>query len=343
MKTITIKKPFDLHCHFRDGDKLARTVADCAERFHSAIAMPNLVPPITSVAAALAYQDRILKHVPKGRHFTPLMTLYLTESMSPQTLTDAKKAGIIAAKLYPAGATTNSDFGVSELSTIYPLFAAMQDAGLLLLIHGESTSSQDDIFDREAIFIEKTLSKLINDFPKLKIVLEHVSTKKAVEFVQNGPDTLAATITAHHLLLNRNDLLSGGIRPHHYCLPILKRNTDQEALNSAATSGSSKFFLGTDSAPHTRQTKETRCGCAGIYTAHAGIELYAEIFAKQNALDQLEKFASLNGPKFYGLNPSEETITLIDDPWQVPTEFTFGDSTLTPFRAGEKIQYRLQQ
>ncbi len=344
MDQISIIQPDDWHCHLRDGDFLNRTVHDTAAQFHRAIVMPNLQQPITSVSAAKNYRERILQHVPNNHDFNPLMTLYLTETMTTATIDDAKASGIIqGCKLYPAGATTLSDAGVVNLETIYPLFEAMQANDLVLMIHGESIDPAADIFDREALFVEKQLRPLLQHFPKLRVVLEHISTKFAAEFVKNGPDNLAATITAHHLLLNRNHLLVGGIRPHYYCLPILKKHNDQQALIQAATSGSAKFFLGTDSAPHVQTRKESSCGCAGIYTAHAAIELYAEVFAANNALANFEKFASINGPNFYQLPINQQKITLVKKSWQVADTLQFGSETLVPFFAGDTINWTIKK
>jgi dihydroorotase len=342
MQHLSIIKPDDMHCHFRDDDCLSRTVPDTAHRFQRAIVMPNLKKPIVTVADALAYRKRILAHVPKGLDFRPLMTLYLTESMSPTTISEAQKTGEIpAAKLYPQGATTHSEFGVSSLEKIYPLFEAMEKSGMLLLIHGESIDPKDDIFEREKIFIEKNLTTLLQKFPALKIVLEHISTEFAVDFVKNSPDNLAATITPHHLLLNRNDLFRGGLHPHYFCLPILKKSRDQAALIKAATSGHKKFFLGTDSAPHAKMQKESACGCAGIYSAHIALELYAQIFAHENALEHLEKFASQNGADFYHLPYNTERITLAHQPTPVQSELSFGSHTLVPLCAGENVDWSI--
>ncbi len=343
MQKITIIKPDDFHCHFRDGDYLKRTVPDCAKRFRRAIVMPNLKQPIVTVKEALNYRERILAELPPEIHFTPLMTLYLTESMSPSIIPEAKNTGHIpAAKLYPAGATTHSALGVTQLQKIYPIFEAMEKNNMRLLIHGESIHPLDDIFDREKIFIEKELSPLLEKFPSLKIVLEHISTEFAVNFVLNASENLAATITPHHLLLNRNDLLCGGLHPHYYCLPILKRNSDQAALIKAATMGSHKFFLGTDSAPHPKSQKESACGCAGIYSAHIALELYAQIFARHNSLDQFEKFASQNGAAFYNLPYNTERITLMLRPTPVPQELIFGSHTLVPLCAGENVEWSIE-
>ncbi|MCG9695701.1 dihydroorotase [Shewanella sp. Isolate11] len=341
MTTLTITRPDDWHIHLRDGDVLADTVKDAGRYMGRAIIMPNLVPPATNVDSALAYYERI-KSV-STTQFEPLMVLYLTDNTTAEDIRAAKASGkVVAAKLYPAGATTNSDSGVTDVSNIYPVLEAMQEVGMLFLVHGEVTDSAIDIFDREAVFIENTLKKVVHDFPKLKIVLEHITTKDAVDFVTCAGDNVAATITAHHLLYNRNHMLAGGIRPHFYCLPILKRNIHQQALLAAAASGNKKFFLGTDSAPHTKDRKEAACGCAGSYTAHAAIELYAEAFESVNALDKLEAFASFNGPDFYGLPRNSDTITLVKRPWQVPATYPLGDSGVVPIRAGESIDWQVE-
>jgi len=343
MQKITITQPDDWHCHLRDGDYLSRTIPDCARRFRRAIIMPNLVPPVTTVVAVNDYLSRIKTHTPKDLAFEPLMTLYLTDNTSPDEIKQAISSDFIeAAKLYPAGATTNSDNGVTNIQKIYPVLKAMEEHGLVLCVHGETVSDTITIFEREKAFVDTTLKQLIFDFPKLKIVLEHISTKHAVEFVKNASDTIAATITAHHLLLNKNDLLEGGIKPHFYCLPIVKTKTDQEALIKATTSGNPKFFLGTDSAPHAKHKKESDCGCAGIYTGFNAIEIYTEVFDKQNALDKLENFASKFGPQFYSLPVNKEKITLIKKPWQVPKTLDFGNDQLVPFMAGETLEWRLQ-
>lgn len=342
MEQITLTRPDDWHCHFRDGELLPRTVNDTAARFGRAIVMPNLAPPIISVAAAQEYRQRILSHLTANTEFTPLMTLYLTEQLTTTTLREAKASGIIfACKLYPAGATTHSAQGVTQLTKIYSLFECMQEIDLPLLIHGEAIDPKVDIFDREQYFIEQDLIPLLQHFPKLRVVLEHISTRTAVDFVRAGSPQLAATITAHHLWFNRNALFAGGIRPHYFCMPILKRNTDQQALISAATSGNAKFFLGTDSAPHPQSRKESACGCAGIYSAHAAIELYAQVFAQHQALDQLEKFASLNGAQFYRLPVNQNKITLKKMPWQIPQQLSFGNTTLIPMLAGETVDWCL--
>jgi len=341
MQTLTITRPDDWHIHLRDGDVLPHTVADAARYFGRAVAMPNLTPPVTTTEQALAYRSRILAAAPNNR-FQPLMVLYLTDNMAPEEITRAKASGQVhAAKLYPAGATTNSDAGVTSLTRIYPVLETMQKHGLPLLVHGEVTQAEVDIFDREKVFIDQHLSKLVKDFPALKIVFEHITTTDAVQFVTSAPATVAATITAHHLLYNRNHMLVGGIRPHYFCLPILKRGTHQQALIQAATSGNSKFFLGTDSAPHAKHRKENACGCAGCYTAHVAIELYAEAFEQHDALSKLEAFASHFGPDFYGLPRNTDTITLQKGSVTVATEFRFGNETLVPLRAGETIGWQV--
>lgn len=343
LERISLIKPDDWHLHLRDGEALKTTVPATARSFARAIVMPNLAPPVTTVNAALAYRERIMDAVPDGNAFEPLMTLYLTDTLSLEEIDLANKtAGIQAVKYYPAGATTNSDNGVTAIENVIPVLEHMAELGMPLLIHGEVTDHATDIFDREALFIENVLQPLINRIPNLRIVLEHITTKDAVEFVLEQKDNIAATITAHHLLHNRNDLLAGGVRPHFYCLPILKRNSHQQALIDAATSGNSKFFLGTDSAPHGRSQKESTCGCAGIYTAPAAIEFYAEVFDQQNALDQLENFASLNGPKFYGLTPNNESITLIRQYWQIPEHYQLDNDQVIPLRAGETVAWQLQ-
>ena len=339
---LTLLRPDDWHIHLRDGAALQRTVADAARTFARAIIMPNLVPPVRNTAQADQYRERILAARPAQSLFEPLMVLYLTDQTSAQDIKEAKACGFVhAAKLYPAGATTNSDSGVTSLEEIYPALEAMSEVGMPLLVHGEVTRNEVDIFDREKYFIDEQLVGLVNRFPDLKIVLEHITTADAAQFVASASDNVAATITAHHLLYNRNHMLAGGIRPHFYCLPILKRNTHQEALLDAATSGSSKFFLGTDSAPHAQNAKEISCGCAGCYTAYAGIELYAEAFEQRNALDKLEAFASHFGPDFYNLPRNQDTITLVREPWTVPSSFEFGEQQLVPLRAGETLNWRV--
>jgi len=337
---ITLTRPDDWHLHLRDGTVLATTVAHTARCFARAIIMPNLKPPVTTTEAALAYRARILAALPEGAGFDPLMTLYLTDNTPSQEIARAKLSGHVAAvKLYPAGATTHSDAGVTKLEKTYPALEAMQEHGLPLLIHGEVTDGDIDIFDRERVFIERHLIPLAARFPALRIVLEHITTKEAADYVAAAADNVAATITVHHLLLNRNAMLAGGIRPHYYCLPVLKREMHRQALVAAAVSGSPKFFLGTDSAPHARHTKEAACGCAGIYTAHAAIELYAEAFELAGALDKLEAFASFHGPDFYRLPRNSGRITLRRREWRVPASFDLGEDTLIPFRAGEAVAW----
>lgn len=328
--------------HFRDGESLRNVVPDTARRFARAIVMPNLDPPVTTVALALAYRERVLAAAPDGVAFTPLMTLYLTDETSPEEIARAQRCEhVYAVKLYPAGATTNSASGVTDIERAYPALSAMQDAGLPLLVHGEVVDADVDVFDRERVFIERVLSKLIERFPSLKIVFEHVTTSDAVEFVDSAPDTVAATITAHHLLLNRNAIFTGGIRPHHYCLPVLKREQHRAALIRAATGGGRRYFLGTDSAPHAKSAKENACGCAGMYTAHAGIELYAEVFENAGALERLEAFASFNGPDFYGLPRNTGQIEIQKRPRKIPAALPFGAETVVPYRAGGQVAWSL--
>lgn len=341
-QSLTLTRPDDWHIHLRDGAALTRTVGDAAGQFARAIVMPNLVPPVMSAEQALMYQARILAARPEGSDFEPLMVLYLTDNTDPAEIARAKAAGVKACKLYPAGATTNSASGVTDLNKIYPVLEAMQQEGMHFLLHGEVTDSAIDIFDREKVFLDRTFSQVVRDFPALKMVLEHITTADAADFVAAAPANVAATITAHHLLYNRNHMLAGGIRPHYYCLPILKRGTHQQALIKAATSGSPKFFLGTDSAPHTKDKKEAACGCAGSYTAFAAIELYAEAFEDADALDQLEGFASHFGADFYNLPRNGDKITLVKQDWQVPDSLTMGDQPLVPLRAGETLRWKLQ-
>lgn len=339
---LVLARPDDWHLHLRDGNVLASVLPDSARQFARAIAMPNLQPPVTTVEHARAYRDRIQAAVPTGMHFDPLMTLYLTDSTSPSEIARAKASGFVhALKYYPAGATTNSENGVTDLKRISSVLAAMETHDVPLLVHGEVTDPSIDIFDREAVFIERHLARLVQEFPGLRIVLEHITTTAGAQFVMDMPDTIGATITAHHLLLNRNALFSGGIRPHHYCLPVLKREHHRQALLAAATSGSPKFFLGTDSAPHPRHAKESDCGCAGIYTAHAAIELYAEAFEQVDALDRLEAFASFHGADFYRLPHNAETITLDRRAWTVPGQLGAGPEAIVPFRANQTIAWRL--
>ena len=339
--TLTIIRPDDWHIHLRDGAALKQTVKDAARQFNRAIIMPNLVPPIKNTIQANAYHQRIINEIPTGSSFTPLMTLYLTDNTTIKDIQAAKASGIVyAAKSYPAGATTNSDSGITSLERIYPALECMAELGLPLLLHGEITRPNVDIFDREKYFIDEQLAVLVKKFPTLKIVLEHITTKEAADFVTEAPDNVAATITVQHLLYNRNNLLAGGIRPHYYCLPILKRSIHQEALIKVATSGNSKFFLGTDSAPLPQHATDSACGCAGCYTAYAAIELYAEAFEQANALDKLENFASRFGPQFYGLPVNTQTITLIKKSWTAPSQLPFGDYQVIPLRAGEIIHWQ---
>ncbi len=342
MDYLTITRPDDWHLHLRDNTALATTVPHAAAQFGRAIVMPNLRPPVTTTEAALAYRRRILEARPPGNDFEPLMTLYLTDNTSAEEIRQAKASGHIhGVKLYPAGATTNSDAGVTRLEKVYGTLAAMEEADLPLLVHGEVTDPGIDIFDREKVFIEQKLAPLTERFPKLRIVFEHITTKDAADFVLFARENVAATITAHHLLLNRNDMLAGGIRPHHYCLPVLKRERHRQALLKVATSGNPKFFLGTDSAPHAKGAKESDCGCAGIYTAFAAIELYAEAFEAAGALGKLDGFAGRHGPQFYGLPVSEQTLSLARREWAVPKEFTYGDGVVVPLRAGATLSWQL--
>jgi dihydroorotase len=339
--TLTLTRPDDWHLHVRDGDALRTVVPHTAAQFGRAIIMPNLKPPVTTAAQALAYRDRIRAAVPAGVAFEPLMTLYLTDNLPADEIPRAKAAGVVALKLYPAGATTNSDAGVTDIRKTYKTLEAMQREGLLLLVHGEVTSSDIDLFDREAVFIDQVLIPLRRDFPELKIVMEHITTKEAAQYVAGAGAHTAATITAHHLLYNRNAIFQGGIRPHYYCLPVLKRETHRVALVQAATGGSDRFFLGTDSAPHPAHLKEHATGCAGCYTAHAALELYAEAFEAAGALDRLEGFASFHGPAFYGLPRNAGTVTLRRESWTPPESFRFGEADLKPLRAGEALRWRL--
>ena len=342
LTTLSITRPDDWHVHLRDNDVLKDTVKDISRYFGRAIVMPNLVPPVTNTVLAKDYYHKIMAAAPSA-HFKPLMVLYLTDATSAQDIIEAKDSGLVfAAKLYPAGATTNSSSGVTDIDGMKDVFAAMQSVGMPLLIHGEVTTDDIDIFDREQVFIDTILSPLVANYPDLKIVLEHITTKNAVDFVKSAGDNVAATITVHHLLFNRNHMLVGGIRPHYFCLPVLKRNSHQQALIAAATSGDGKFFLGTDSAPHAKHAKESSCGCAGSYTAHAAIELYAEVFEQENALDKLEAFASLNGPRFYQLPINTDKITLVRKPWQVPATLTFGNDVVVPIRSGDSIAWQVQ-
>ena len=338
---LTIRRPDDWHLHVRDGEPMKTVVPHSAAQFGRAIIMPNLRPPVTTAAMAVAYRDRILACVPRGVKFEPLMTLYLTDNLAPGEIRRAKEAGVVALKLYPAGATTNSDAGVTDIRKASKTLEAMQREGLVLLVHGEVTSPDVDLFDREAVFIDQQLVPLRKDFPELRIVMEHITTRDAAQYLHAGDRFLAATITAHHLLYNRNAIFTGGIRPHYYCLPVLKREAHRVALVEAATCGSSKFFLGTDSAPHPAQLKEHALGCAGCYTAHAAMELYAQAFDNAGALDRLEGFASLHGPAFYGLPPNEGTITLRREAWTVPESYPFGEARLKPLLGGETLPWKM--
>ena len=343
MDRVTLARPDDWHLHLRDDEALKSVLADTARRFARAIVMPNLRPPVTTVAAAAAYRDRIVSALPRGSDFEPLMTIYLTDNTKPAEIRKASASGIVnAVKFYPAGATTNSDSGVTDIQKCTDALEAIADAQMPLLIHGEVTDPKTDVFDREKVFIERTMIPLVQRLPTLPIVMEHITTANAVKFVLSAPDHVAATITAHHLLMNRNDIFRGGIRPHHYCLPILKREEHRLALVKAATSGSPKFFLGTDSAPHARPTKEAVCGCAGIYTAHAGIELYAEAFDSAGRLDRLEGFASFYGADFYGLARNRQKITLVRSAWTVPEQVPYGNDTLVPLRAGSTVAWMIE-
>ncbi len=343
MHTLTITRPDDWHVHLRDGELLAHTVPAMARYFGRAIIMPNLVPPAVTPEQAGEYRERILAQRPAGSLFEPLMVLYLTDTTSPDDIRRAQATGFVhAAKLYPAGATTNSQSGVTDVARIDEVLAVMAEVGMPLLVHGEVTHNHIDIFEREKVFLDTILAPLIQRHSTLKVVLEHITTGDAVDFVLNAPARVGATITAHHLLFNRNHMLAGGIRPHYYCLPILKHQRHQLRLIEAATSANPKFFLGTDSAPHARGAKESACGCAGSYTAHAAIELYAEVFEAAGALDKLEAFASFHGPDFYGLPRHHDTITLIKQSWQVPASYPFGSQQVVPVRAGEQISWQVQ-
>ena len=338
---LTLTRPDDWHLHVRDGAALATVVPHTAAQFGRAIIMPNLKPPVTTAAQAVEYAQRIRRAVPAGVKFEPLMTLYLTDNLPADEIKRARGAGVVAVKLYPAGATTNSDAGVTDLRKTYKTLEAMQREGLLLLVHGEVTSPEIDLFDREAVFIDTELIPLRRDFPELKIVFEHITTKEAAQYVRDADRFTAATVTAHHLLYNRNAIFTGGIRPHYYCLPVLKRETHRLALVEAATGGSPKFFLGTDSAPHPAHLKEHASGCAGCYTAHAAMEMYAEAFDSVGALNKLEAFASFNGADFYGLPRNAGSITLKRESWTPPVSFAFGEAQLKPLRSGEALPWRL--
>jgi dihydroorotase len=340
--TLTLTRPDDWHLHLRDGAAMASVLPATAAQFARAIVMPNLKPPITSAAMAQSYRDRIVGALPAGADFTPLMTLYLTDNLPPDEIRRARAAGVVAVKLYPAGATTNSDAGVTDIRKTYPTLEAMQREGLLLLVHGEVTDAEIDVFDREAVFIERVMQPLRRDFPELKVVFEHITTKEAADYVGTSDRFTAATITAHHLLYNRNAIFKGGLRPHYYCLPVLKREVHRRALVNAATGGSAKFFLGTDSAPHAAALKENSVCGAGCYTAPAALELYAEAFEDAGALDRLEAFASFNGPAFYGLPRNRGQVTLKREPWTLPESVPFGETILKPLRGGETLNWKLQ-
>jgi dihydroorotase len=340
--TITLTRPDDWHLHLRDGAAMASVLPATAAQFARAIVMPNLRPPVTTAAAAAAYRERILAALPAGADFTPLMTLYLTDNLAPDEIVRAKAAGVVAVKLYPAGATTNSDAGVTDIRRTYPTLEAMQREGLLLLVHGEVTDPAVDLFDREAVFIERVMQPLRQDFPELKVVFEHITTREAAQYVAGAGRHTAATITAHHLLYNRNAIFTGGLRPHYYCLPVLKREVHRQALVAAATGGSDRFFLGTDSAPHAAALKEASVCGAGCYTAPAALELYAEAFETAGALDKLEGFASFHGPDFYGLPRNAGRVTLRREPWLLPETVPFGDTVLKPLRGGDTLNWKLQ-
>ncbi|CAN0618528.1 Dihydroorotase [Burkholderia sp. lig30] len=345
LTTLTLARPDDWHLHVRDGAMLAGVLPHTARQFGRAIIMPNLKPPVTTTAQAQAYRERILAAVPAGMTFEPLMTLYLTDNTPPDEIRRARESGFVhGVKLYPAGATTNSDAGVTDLAKCAKTLETMQETGMPLLVHGEATDPSIDLFDREKVFIDRVMTPLRRDFPGLKVVFEHITTKDAADYVRDAdaaPGLIGATITAHHLLYNRNAIFVGGIRPHYYCLPVLKRETHRVALVEAATSGNPRFFLGTDSAPHARNAKEAACGCAGCYTALHALELYAEAFDKADALDKLEGFASFYGADFYGLPRSTETVTLRRESWELPLEILAGDTPVVPLRAGEPIGWKL--
>ncbi|MGB1699414.1 MAG: dihydroorotase [Nannocystaceae bacterium] len=343
VEQITIRRPDDWHLHLRDGDTMRAVVGHTARTFGRAMVMPNLVPPVLTADDAQAYRARIMQAVGEESGFDPKMTLYLAPQTAPDDIDAAVAAGVLAVKLYPAGATTNSDAGVVSLEGSYPVFERMESLGMPLLIHGESTDASIDVFDRERVFIEQTLAPLVERFSSLPVVLEHITTSDAVEFILGARPRVAASITAHHLLMNRNAIFDGGIRPHHYCLPILKRERHREALVRAATSGDARFFAGTDSAPHDVTRKEQSCGCAGCYTAFAAIELYAQAFEDADSLAQLEGFASCFGADFYGLARNDDTITLARESWEVPTHYPLGDSKVIPLFAGEHIRWKVQR
>lgn len=342
MTELTMIKPDDWHLHLRDGTEMASVLPDTTRRFARAIVMPNLRPPVTTTAMAQQYQQRILAALPTGAVFEPLMTLYLTDNTAPEEIVKAKQSGVVhGVKLYPAGATTNSDSGVTDIHKCYPAIEKMQSVGMPLLVHGEVTDAEIDVFDREKVFIERIMQPMLQAFPNLRVVFEHITTQDAAEFVTEASANVAATITPHHLLMNRNAMFTGGIRPHHYCLPILKREKHRRALVKAATSGNPKFFLGTDSAPHAKSAKESDCGCAGMYNSINALELYAEVFEQAGALDQLQGFASFHGADFYQLPRNQSTITLRKQDWTTPASLPFGDEELIPLRAGQLIHWQL--
>jgi dihydroorotase len=343
MQQLTITRPDDWHLHLRDGAQMQSVVQDTARQFARAIVMPNLRPPVTTTTQAQAYRASILAALSDGAKFEPLMTLYLTDNTTAEEIKHAKQSGIVhAVKLYPAGATTNSDAGVTDIRKAYPALEEMQRCGMPLLVHGEVTDKNVDVFDREAVFIERVMIPLLRDLPQLRVVFEHITTQDATQFVTDAPVHIAATITVHHLLYNRNAMFNGGLRPHYYCLPVLKREVHREALGKAAISGNPKFFLGTDSAPHAQHTKETACGCAGCYTAHTAIELYAEAFEQLNALDKLEGFASFYGADYYQLPRNTGKITLSKESWRVPDSLPFGEHKLVPLCAGETVEWKFR-
>ena len=342
MNRLTLVRPDDWHLHLRDGEVLRAVLPDTARRFARAIVMPNLRPPVTTTALAAAYRDRILQALPSEARFEPLMTLYLTDNTAPEEIARAQASGFVhGVKLYPAGATTNSDSGVTDIAKCYPTLEAMERLGMPLLVHAEVTDAEVDVFDREKVFIDRHMAPLIARFPGLRVVFEHITTRDAAQFVAEAPATVGATITVHHLLMNRNALFTGGMRPHHYCLPVLKREEHRQALLAAAVSGNPKFFLGTDSAPHAKSAKESACGCAGMYTAHAAIELYAEAFEAAGALERLEAFASFHGADFYGLPRNADSITLEKQSWTVPDALPLADDVVVPLRAGSQVHWRL--
>jgi dihydroorotase len=341
VNALVLRRPDDWHLHLRDGEALRAVLPFSAARFGRAIVMPNLSPPVTTAAQALAYRERISAALPPGARFEPLMTLYLTDQTDPGEVERARAAGVLGCKLYPAGATTHSDAGVTDVRRIDAVLERMAQAGVVLQVHGEVTDPRVDVFDREAVFIERVLAPLSERHPGLRIVLEHITTRAALDFVLGARTGIAATVTPQHLLMNRNALFQGGLRPHHYCLPVLKAERHRVALVEAVTGGSPRLFLGTDSAPHARAAKESSCGCAGIFSAHAGIELYAEVFAAAGALARLEDFASNHGADFYGLPRNQTTVTLLPEPWEVPATYPFGTGQLVPLRAGERVHWRM--